>query len=323
GDLHQLTINEHFAKAFEYRKEREELAKLKDKYGSDFEEEEEEEDSESDESEDEYGEALTPAVDAALLRTLAKIRRKDPEIYDSSVGIFSEEAKKTQGKSPVLSRPAKDKACRFHRQNSKPLTIKQQNLATLLESSSRPTSPTPAQLTHAQEQAALRDETISAFHNAVQEDDDGLLTLREGVRDEAELREEEYKDFLEREVGEDLSGLMWVEKGDVKVEDEYAQNGSTSVNGVGKAEGKKKGRRKERKEETDQEFLMNYILNRGWIDKSERRLPTYREVVGPDPKLEVNNDINKTEENNGLDEDEFDEIADRFESTYNFRFEEP
>ena len=26
-DIHQLTINEHFAKAYEYRKEREELAK--------------------------------------------------------------------------------------------------------------------------------------------------------------------------------------------------------------------------------------------------------------------------------------------------------
>ncbi|KAG8742935.1 hypothetical protein FRC10_000723 [Ceratobasidium sp. 414] len=312
GDLHQLTVNEHYAKAFEYRKEREELAKLKEKYGPDFEGEEEEGDSESDESEDEYGEELTPAVDAALLRTLAKIRRKDPEIYDSSVGVFSEEAKKTQGKAP-----------------SKPLTIKQQNLAALLESSSRPTSPTPAPLTHAQEQEALRDETISAFHNAVQEEDDedGLLTLREGVRDEAELREEEYKDFLQREVGEDLSGLMWVEKGDVKVGGEHEQNGSSLANGVGKAEGKKKGRRKERKEETDQEFLMDYILNRGWIDKSEKRLPTYREVVGPDPKSEVKDDVDRTEEvesdNNGLDEEEFDEIADRFESTYNFRFEEP
>jgi hypothetical protein len=27
GDLHQLTVNEHYAKAFQYRKEREELAK--------------------------------------------------------------------------------------------------------------------------------------------------------------------------------------------------------------------------------------------------------------------------------------------------------
>jgi protein KRI1 len=62
---------------------------VKEKYGPDFEQQEEEEDSESGESEDEYGEELTPAVDAALLRTLAKIRRKDPEIYDSSIGVFS------------------------------------------------------------------------------------------------------------------------------------------------------------------------------------------------------------------------------------------
>ncbi|KAG9123406.1 hypothetical protein FRC07_014979, partial [Ceratobasidium sp. 392] len=323
GDINQLTINEHYAKAFEYRKEREELAKLKEKYGSDFEEEGDEEDSESDESEDEYGEELTPAVDAALLRTLAKIRRKDPEIYDSNVGIFSEEAKKTRGKAPVLSRSTKDK--------SKPLTIKQQNLATLLESSSRPTSPSPAPLTHAQEQEALRDETISAFHNAIKEsdDEDALLTLREGVQDEAEIKQEEYKDFLQREVGEDLSGLMWVEKGGVKVEGEgdNAQDGLSMVNGANESEGKKKGRRKERKEEMDQEFLMNYILNRGWIDKSEKRLPTYREVVGPEPKLEAKLDATQTveagEEDNGLDEDEFDEIADRFESTHNFRFEEP
>jgi hypothetical protein len=27
GDIHQLTVNEHYAKAFQYRKEREELVK--------------------------------------------------------------------------------------------------------------------------------------------------------------------------------------------------------------------------------------------------------------------------------------------------------
>ncbi|KAF8608341.1 Krr1-domain-containing protein [Ceratobasidium sp. AG-I] len=324
-EIHQFTINEHYAKAFEYRKEREELAKLKEKYGPDFEQEEEGEDSESDESEDEYGEELTPTVDAALLRTLAKIRRKDPEIYDSSVGVFTEEAKRTQGKNLALGRPARDK--------SKPLTIKQQNLAALLDDSSPSTSSVPAPLTHAQEQAALRDETISAFHSAVkgEDDEDGLLTLREGVRDEGELREEEYKEFLQREVGEDLSGLMWVEEANVKVEDENGkeQGGSSiATNGKGKSESKKKGTRKERKEETDQEFLMNYILNRGWIDKSEQRPPTYREVVGPEPKPDVKGKAEAPEvvgdtDNGLLDEDEFDEVADRFESTYNFRFEEP
>ncbi|CAE6474455.1 unnamed protein product [Rhizoctonia solani] len=321
-DLHQLTINEHYAKAFEYRKEREELAKLKEKYGSDF-EKEDESDSESDETEDEYGEELTPAVDAALLRTLAKIRRKDPEIYDSEVGVFDEEAKRTQGKNLTRARPAKDK--------SKPLTIKQQNLAALLESGSRPTSPTsdPAPLTHAQEQAALRDETISAFHNAVQEDGtEDLLTLREVVKDEAEQREEEYRDFLQREVGEDISQLLWVEDGGVKVKEDDPKPAA----GKKEEAKKKKAKRKERKQETDEEFLMNYILNRGWIDKSENRAPTYKEIVGVGSKAKAKDEAKLEDEqqdevadlgNALIDEDEFDEVADHFESTYNFRFEEP
>ncbi|EUC62503.1 Kri1 family protein, partial [Rhizoctonia solani AG-3 Rhs1AP] len=323
-DTHQLTINEHYAKAFEYRKEREELAKLKEKYGSDF-ENEDESDSESDESEDEYGEELTPAVDAALLRTLAKIRRKDPEIYDSNVGVFDEEAKRTQGKTLTRFRPTKDK--------SKPLTIKQQNLAALLESDSTPQSPTskPVPLTHAQEQAVLRDETISAFHNAVREDDvDDLLTLREGIKDEAEQREEEYREFLQREVGEDISRLLWVEEGGVKVKEDPKPPMDEQT--VQKEQKKKKGKRKERKEETDEEFLMNYILNRGWIDKSENRAPTYKEVVGVESKAkakeEANSEHRQADEvgdpgNSLLDDDEFDEVADHFESTYNFRFEEP
>mgnify|MGYP001216090710 CR=1 FL=1 len=63
---------------------------MKEKYGSDFEESDLDEstDSESAESEDEDGEELTPVVDAAILRTLARIRKKDPSIYDSSKNVF-------------------------------------------------------------------------------------------------------------------------------------------------------------------------------------------------------------------------------------------
>lgn len=46
------------------------------------------EDSEEAESEDEEGEELTPALDAAILRTLARIRRKDPSIYESGKDVF-------------------------------------------------------------------------------------------------------------------------------------------------------------------------------------------------------------------------------------------
>jgi len=60
---------------------------VKEKYGSDA-EEDDEEDSEEAESEDEDGEELTPAVDVAILRTLAKIKRKDPVIYEAEKDIF-------------------------------------------------------------------------------------------------------------------------------------------------------------------------------------------------------------------------------------------
>lgn len=66
---------------------------VKAKYGSDYDpnassNDEESTDSESAESEDELGEELTPAVDAAILRTLARIKKRDPAIYDSGVNIY-------------------------------------------------------------------------------------------------------------------------------------------------------------------------------------------------------------------------------------------
>ena len=108
--------------------------------------------------------------------------------------------------------------------------------------------------------------------------------------------------------------------------------------------------------EGDQEFLLkyvsvsatrvqattltcvSYILNRGWIDKSARRLPTYKEITGSKSgkgKSQGDSDSDREASgsesdrahddgvNESLDEDEFDEVAERFESSYNFRFEEP
>ncbi|KAG0708614.1 KRI1-like family C-terminal-domain-containing protein [Suillus ampliporus] len=327
-DIQTLTINEHYAKAFEYKKEREELSKLKEKYGSDFEEHEDEEtDSEDAESEDEDGEELTPAVDAAILRTLARIKKKDPAIYNAEKSIFEEEQKRTAVRAPqVQERKAKDK--------SKPLTIRQAALASALEANtSRSPTPEPYIPTHTEEQRQLRDETRAAFHTAVDEsDDDGLLVPREKTKDELEHEEEEYREYLKRAVGEDLAGLVVVENSGMGA---GIKNSEEGAGGKKKSKTKKKGDEAEgmSKQEADQEFLMNYILNRGWIDKSARRLPTYKEIVKPKSKkgkakdsvdeseLEASDD----EQGDAADEEDedFEEIADAFETSYNFRFEEP
>lgn len=60
-------------------------------------------------------------------------------------------------------------------------------------------------------------------------------------------------------------------------------------------------------------------MNRGWIDKSEGRVPTYNEVTNGDT-----DEKDGPEAENGLyNEDDFDELAEQFETSYNFRFEEP
>lgn len=76
-------------------------------------------------------------------------------------------------------------------------------------------SPSPQPLTYEQEQQALRAEVISAFHEAVKdsgsdEEDktDDLLIPREKGTDELEREEEEYREFLAREVGEDIRTLV-------------------------------------------------------------------------------------------------------------------
>jgi hypothetical protein len=64
---------------------------VKDKYGSDADTDDsisDDSDSESAESEDEDGEELTPALDVAILRTLARIKARDPDIYDTGRSVF-------------------------------------------------------------------------------------------------------------------------------------------------------------------------------------------------------------------------------------------
>ncbi|KAG9312147.1 KRI1-like family-domain-containing protein [Chiua virens] len=369
NDLHTLAINEHFAKAFEYKKEREELAKLKEKYGSDYSgsdasNADDSEDSE-DTEEDSDGEELTPAVDAAILRTLALIRKKDPVIYEGSKQVFEEEHTQTQHKAPSAKQKKKDK--------SKPLTVREAALAFALadgDPHSRSASPEPRPLTHTEEQALLRSETRDAFRDAVdaegQGNDDDLLIPRSRTRDEVELEEEEYKTFLEKEVGEDLRNFITVDAIDaIGVADvETVEDGDKKQ--VGKKKKGKKEREKEKqtnqekvemrgkkaqkkgdtklKEEADQEFLINYIFNRGWIDRSNRRVPTYNEIVASSSKpskgksaesqVEPNNgdaaSQNSIDENNDdlhggtlSDDNSFDDLADAFETSYNFRFEEP
>lgn len=143
--------------------------------------------------------------------------------------------------------------------------MRQHALASVLNPSSR--SPSPEPLTHVAEQAALRKETISAFHDAVTEpkhsdaeDDDDFLVPREKTKDEIEREEEEYRQFLEREVGEDLKEIVTLETGalggDATGDDEVKEEGQEKKK---KKKKKKEAKEKKSKEEEDQEFLLKCV----------------------------------------------------------------
>ena len=95
---------------------------------------------------------------------------------------------------------------------SKPITIRQAKLDSMLHGSRSPSPDTevPRPLTHAEEQENLRKETITAFHAAVPESDDFLIP-RDKTKDEIETEEAEYRAFLEREVG-DIRGLVSIDR---------------------------------------------------------------------------------------------------------------
>jgi protein KRI1 len=130
---------------------------------------------------------------------------------------------------------------------SRPITIRQVALESALNPPSR--SASPPLLPHAEEQRALRSETIAAFHNVADEDeDDDFLVPREKTKDEMEREEEEYREFLAREVGENLEELVTIEE-DVIGAREGEKNDAKDNDSKDKGKGKVV-------QETDQEFLM-------------------------------------------------------------------
>ena len=148
---------------------------------------------------------------------------------------------------------------------SKPVTLRQVAFEAVLEGESRSSSPELEVPTHVEEQQVLRDETIAAFHDAVAgEDDDaddesdsggGVLVPREKTKDELEREEEDYRAFLEKEVGSDLDDLITVEKAEIQAEK------SSEVEGDAKNKKKKKKTKESSKEQEDREFLMRYACS--------------------------------------------------------------
>jgi len=134
-------------------------------------------------------------VDAAIFHTIARIRNRDPTIYDASTQVFD---------VAESSIPAKNTQTRQSKQE-KALRLKDIDRMALL--GQLPTQhnlkPTPME-----EEAALRAETRAAFHveNALDDSSDDLLTERK--KDDKVDSSKEYRRFLVESVGKNALKLI-------------------------------------------------------------------------------------------------------------------
>ncbi|PVU98851.1 hypothetical protein BB559_001235 [Furculomyces boomerangus] len=294
----ELKINEEYAKNYLEKKQEEELSMLKEKYAGAEEVDELKllraagrqkrqgvigsnvldylSDSEyysSSSEEDEVGELATPQIDVQIFKTISAIRQKDKSIYNKQANFFNEQEIKQAEK--------KWKEKQIELKNNKPITMKEYQNKILLEdggivNEEEEIHKTLKTMTHTEEQQLIKD----SFKNALQEDDDdnsgGLFLKKDKTNDEVEAENDHYKEFL-------LENLAKGKDSEKSVEE---------LNFF-----------KDAMENPDQAFLVNYILNRGWMEKDGKK-PKYETII--------NDEVDALEEYD----------AETFESEYSHRFQE-
>lgn len=217
----------------------------------------------SDEDEDDDANLLTAAMDSQIFRTIAAIQAKDPRVYEDSTKFFD-------------NIPTESAESSAKEPKEKKVTLKDYERKILLENGGfvDEYNEGGSGKTHRQEQEELR----NAFKIEEESDDEegGFLTKKDKTSEEKEAEESDYRKFL-------LNQMQNDEPSKKAFEEWSNYKGNPNV-------------------KPEDAFLMDYVLNRGWVDKKTEKPQTLAD------------DVDK-------DEADLDDI-DRFESKYNFRFEE-
>uniref|UniRef100_A0A6P7GKN9 Protein KRI1 homolog n=1 Tax=Diabrotica virgifera virgifera TaxID=50390 RepID=A0A6P7GKN9_DIAVI len=255
----KFKLDNEYAKKYDVWRKKEELNRLKTKYGEDVFDEEEESSSSSD---DEEGIEITKNVERDFFKTLACLKNKDPSIYKKDVTFFSK--KETDVK---VKKKEKDKPM-FLKDYERNLILEKGGvLSDEEDENDRPRTPT-----YNEEQNHIKESFKNVMEDSDNENEEhwgGLFKQREKSKVEVTQEEEDYKQWL---VGQKKSLDDEKMEKDLKPLKEYWNKPDL---------------------EDGEKFLRDYILNKKYLQTDDDNyVPTYDEIIHDSDK-----DLSNDEEN--------------------------
>ncbi|XP_034945518.1 protein KRI1 homolog [Chelonus insularis] len=299
----ELKVNSSYANNYNKWRQKEELNKLKTKYGDHLKDlDSSEGSSESSSSEDEDGKELTEEFEKDFFKTLSFLKKKDPKIYESDVVFFpstqnDKDATDNEDESSKSNKNDKKKK----EKKEKPLSIRDYERKMILEHdglfsdseneldiSKKSDEKKKKPLTYVEEQRELQESIKQALKDD-DDNDDGFLKVKNKSEEEKIKEEESYKQWLagqtEKIDDEDKDQLKYLR--------DFWSDPNLNEN---------------------EKFLRDYVLNKKFLEKEN------------DAEEELNEDyhhrLHDSDENLSEDEKNLNE-QEEFEHKYNFRFEEP
>jgi len=242
----QLNTNNDYATRYDTWRGKEQLQKLKDKYGDDVDEDDE---SSEEESEDEEAGELTAAVERDFFTTLASLKERNPAIYDGKTEFFRRPDEGVKGK-------AGNKA-------GKKVTLADIERKVMLEKGGKFDEIEDGSI-EKKEGSSYNEELElikSSFKTALEDEEEGedskddLLMKRTKTEEEKVKEEEDYREWLAGQKSQ-LNDAATEQK--LKGLRDYWNTDDLN-------EGEK--------------FLKDFILNKRYLEGDEGAVPSYEEVV--------------------------------------------
>ncbi|CBZ55708.1 hypothetical protein NCLIV_061330 [Neospora caninum Liverpool] len=226
SDIDRIAINKAYAEAYEVRKRREMLRKNKELL-------DDSDETESSSEEDEDGDLLSEKVESKILDTLARIRNKDPSVYDKNYRFFGDDdfeddlgadANKDSGKKTTY----KDLVRQTLEERGATAFVDEEDALSVKKTESQAPS-------YHDELAALKKAFVAAAEGV--DEDGAFLQKKEKTEDELAQEEKDYKKFLSSKKGKEQADMTTV------LNRYWAPDENL---------------------DPDERFLRDYILNQGW-----------------------------------------------------------